>query len=701
MKKEELINPLTTKIVASILLCIPFLVTGQESVSYTQAQADAGQQTYEQRCASCHGFNLEGFELAPALIGNLFTRRFGGGSADNLARNVLRMPPNEVGLSEEETAKVLAYLFSRNGVEAGTAPLSASLEVLANYTIPAQELIDQRFAPRLPNYATNGPVLPISRMDDLTPVTNDMLLNPPEDDWLISRRTHSNLGHSPLSEISKNNIDNLRVEWTWSLPPGANMMTPLVHDGVMFTLSTQDVVQALDATTGDLLWAYQHEIEGDYNSESKKGVGIYEDKIIVGTSDIKLIALEAKTGRLAWEHAVDTAGDLDHRFKSAPMIINAKAIFCLVGQMQVAGGNFIVAIDLQTGEEVWRFYTIARPDEAYGNSWNGMTLEERTGGSVWTPGSYDLETNLVYFGPAPTYDTVTMRESRNIAGTTSDALYTNSTIALDADTGELVWHFQHVRNDLLDLDWAFERQIIEVPFNGEMRRAVVTGGKAAIFEAMDATTGEYLFSIDMDMQNVFSEIDSRTGDKTMFPAAVLQPGEPTPGLAKNGVCPDALGARNMQTTSYNPATNMLYIPMQDTCINNLTGSRWQKYPDVETEGQWGLVKAVDLTTREVVWTTRQFAPPASGHLPTDSGLLFRGTIDRLFQAVDQDNGNVLWEQRLDNSPTSYPITYRVEGKQYVAVATNAGSYFANGMERTTGIVNPPSGASLWVFALPA
>ena len=700
MKKEELINPLTTKIVASILLCIPFLVTGQESVSYTQAQADAGQQTYEQRCASCHGFNLEGFELAPALIGNLFTRRFGGGSADNLARNVLRMPPNEVGLSEEETAKVLAYLFSRNGVEAGTAPVSASLEVLANYTIPAQELIDQRFAPRLPNYATNGPVLPISRLDDLTPVTNDMLLNPPEDDWLIWRRTHSNLGHSPLSEISKNNVDNLRVEWTWSLPPGANMMTPLVHDGVMFTLSTQDVVQALDATTGDLLWAYQHEIEGDYNSESKKGVGIYEDKIIVGTSDIKLIALEAKTGRLAWEHAVDTAGELDHRFKSAPMIIYDKAIFGLVGQMQVAGGNFIVAIDLQTGEEVWRFYTIARPDEAYGNSWNGMTLEERTGGSVWTPGSYDPETNLVYFGPAPTYDTVTMRESRNIPGTTSDALYTNSTIALDADTGELVWHFQHVRNDLLDLDWAFERQIIEVPFNGEMRRAVVTGGKAAIFEAMDATTGEYLFSIDMDMQNVFSEIDSRTGDKTMFPAAVLRPGEPTPGLAKNGVCPDALGARNMQTTSYNPATNMLYIPMQDTCINNLTGSRWQKYPDVETEGQWGLVKAVDLTTREVVWTTRQFAPPASGHLTTDSGLLFRGTIDRLFQAVDQDNGNVLWEQRLDNSPTSYPITYRVEGKQYVAVATNAGSYFANGMERTTGIVNPPSGASLWVFALP-
>ena len=699
MKKKISLLPNIFFAVAVTLLPSATLL-GQENVSFIEAQAQAGQQVYEQRCASCHGYNLEGFELAPSLSGNLFSRRFGDGSADNLARNVLRMPPNEIGLSEVETANVLAYLFSRNGVEPGSAPVSADLAILANFIIPAQELVDQRFAPRLPSYGTNGPVFPVSRLNELTPVSNEMLMNPPADDWLVWRRTHSNLGHSPLADITRTNVDMLRVEWTWSLPPGANMMTPIVHDGVMFTLSTGDVVQALDATTGDLLWAYQHEIPEDVNSESKKGVAIWEDQIIVATSDLKLIAIDAKSGRLVWEHAINTNGEVDHRFKSAPMIVNDKAIFGLVGQMAVEGGNFIVAIDLNEREEAWRFYTIARPDERYGNSWNGLSLEERTGGSVWTPGSYDPDTNLVYFGPAPTYDTVTMREFRNVPGTTSDALYTNSTIALDADTGELVWHFQHVRNDLLDLDWAFERQIMELPVNGELRKVVVTGGKAVIFEAMDAATGGYLFSIDMDMQNVFSEIDPRTGDKTMFPEAVLQPGAPTPGLAKNGVCPDALGARNMQTTSYNPATNMLYIPMQDTCINNLTGRRWQKYPDAEQDGLWGMVKAVDLSTREVVWTTRQFGPPASGHLTTDTGLLFRGTIDRLFQAVDQETGEVLWEQRLDNSPTSYPITYRVDGKQYVAVATNAGSYFANGMERTTGIINPPSGASLWVFAMP-
>ena len=673
---------------------------GQEVVSYLDDQAVAGQEVYEQRCASCHGYNLEGFELAPSLSGNFFSRRWGDGTADALARNVQRMPPNETGLSEEEAANVLSYILSRNGIEAGSLALPADLDLLARYTIPAQELVDSRFTPRLPSFATNGPLMPVSRLDDLTPVTNNLLLDPPDDDWLVWRRTHANLGHSPLDEINKENVDDLRLSWTWSLPPGANMMTPIVHDGVMFTLSSGDVVQAIDATTGDLLWAYQHELEGEKPSESKKGVAIWEDKIIVGTSDIKLIALEAKTGRLAWEHEINTNGEVDHRFKSAPMVVNDKAIFGLVGQMAVAGGNFIVAIDLPSGEEAWRFYTIARPDELYGNSWNGLSLEERTGGSVWTPGSYDPDTNLVYFGPAPTYDTVTMREFKNVPGTTTDALYTNSTIALDADSGELVWHFQHVKNDLLDLDWAFERQIMELPVNGEIRKAVVTGGKAAIFEAMDAVTGEYLFSIDLDMQNVFSEIDPRTGEKTMFPGAVLQPGEETPGLAKNGVCPDALGARNMQTTSYNPATKVLYVPMQDTCINNITNRRWQKYPNPEQDGLWGLVKAVNLETREVEWTTRQFGPPASGHLTTDTGLLFRGTIDRLFQAVDQENGEVLWQQRLDNAPTSYPITYRVDGRQYVAVATNSGSYFANGMERTTGITNSPTGASLWVFALP-
>ncbi len=673
----------------------------QQEASYTLAQAAAGEAAYQQQCAACHGDNLEGFELAPSLSGNFFTRRWGGKAVSELAAELRRMPPEQVdGLDDRVYSNILAYLLQQNGAEAGDNPLPTEVATMNELLIPAQVIRRQRSPRQRLAYLSNGPILPNSRLNDLRPVSNEMLLNPPAEDWLVWRRTHANLGHSPLDQIDKGNVSDLRMAWNWALPPGANMMTPLVHDGVLFAYSAGDIVQAIDASSGDLLWSFQRELDSDKPLNSKKGVAIYQDKIIVPTSDIHLLALEARSGKLVWDHKIDTGDEQDHWMKAAPMVVNGKAIIGLTGQLAIAGGNFIVAIDLETGAEAWRFYTVARPNEPGGNSWNGMPVMERTGGSVWVPGSYDPELNLVYFGPAPTYDTDALRVPLAQPGITTDALYTNSTIALDADTGELVWHFQHVRNDQLDHDWAFERQIISLPVNGQMRKAVVTGGKEAIFEALDAATGEYLFSIDMDMQNVFSEIDPRNGDKTPYPDAIPEPGQVLQGLSLDGICPKALGARNMQSTSYNPNTGILYIPLQDTCIERSTGLRWQKYPNSDEEGLWGLVKAVNLETREEVWTRRQVAPPASGHLTTDSGLLFRGTVDRWFQAIDQDSGEVLWQQRLDNSPSSYPITYRVDGKQYVAVATNSGSYHTNGMERIAGITNPPSGASLWVFALP-
>lgn len=680
-----------------VLLGTPVLA--QTPGGYTVEQAARGEIVYEEQCAVCHGYNLEGFEFVPSLSGNFFSRRWGNRPISDLATSLQRMPPTQPGgLGQQAYSQLLAFLLQSNGAEAGATPLA--MADLDGLTIPAQELVATELNPSDPSYDTNGPLVPVSRLNSLTPVTDAMLLNPPADDWLIWRRTHENLGHSPLAQINKSNVSDLEAVWTWSLPSGANMMTPLVHDGVLFAYSNGDVVQAFDATNGDLLWSYQRELDDGVRPSSKKGVAIFDDKIIVPTSDVHLLALEAKTGRLLWDHEIDTHGEVDFQIKSAPMVVNGKAIIGMTGQTAVAGGNFIVSIDLNSGEEAWRFYTIARPDEPGGNTWNNLSLEERTGGSVWNPGSYDPELNLLYFGPAPTYDTNSLRVKSDAPGVTTDALYTNSTIALNADTGELVWHYQHMPNDQLDHDWAYERQIITLPVDGVMRKAIVTGGKEAIFEAVDAATGDYLFSIDLDMQNVIAEIDPRTGEKTLTQQSIPEPGQVLDGLSLNGICPNALGARNMQSSSYNPATGILYIPMQDTCMNNLTGQRWQKYPDASSDGLWGMVKAIDLETREVIWTKRQFAPPASGNLTTDSGLLFSGSVDRYFRAVDQSDGSVLWQQRLDNSPSSYPITYRVDGKQYVAVATNSGSFLANNMERTAGINNPPTGATLWVFALP-
>jgi len=701
----------TPRKIALIQLILPLaflpntLVFGAEIIetaSFTTAQASAGQFAYEENCASCHGEDLEGFGLVPSLNGASFASRWGDRPASQLANSVNRMPPGaEDSLQRSEYTQILAYVLARNGMTAGDSALPTEVSRLAAQIIPLAELSaasTETPAPLL--YNSDGPLTETSRLDGLTNVTDDMLLNPPADDWLNWRRTRDAFGHSPLTEINKENVTDLQLAWSWSLPQGENMMTPIVHDGVMFAYSYGDVLQAIDAATGELLWSFQRELDPGKSPGMKKGAAIYDDKIVIATSDIHLIALEAKTGKIAWDHKVDGGGEDSFLFRSAPLIANGKAIIGLTGRVAVEGGDFIFAVDMDTGEEVWRFYTIARPDEPGGNTWNGLPLEERNGGSIWIPGTFDAELNLVYFGPAPTYDTNPLRAVHPDPNMTRDALYTNSTVALDADTGELAWHYQHIANDQLDHDWAFERQIMDLRIDGVNRKAVVTGGKLAIFEALDAATGEYLFSFDLDMQNVVTEIDSRTGRKSINPAAIPELDQVISQYSMPGICPDWLGARNMQATAYNPHTKVLYIPISDTCLDDESGERWQKYPDDTTKGSWGIIKAVNLQTQEVVWQQRQSGPQASANLSTDAGLLFIGSVDRWFKALDQDSGNVLWQRRLDNALNSYPVTYRVDGKQYVAVATNAGGIHTRTMKNAANITLPVAGATLWVFALP-
>ncbi len=675
---------------------------GEQPVSFTAAQASLGEQLYIESCASCHGANLEGFGLVPSLSGSYFADRWGDQAVSNLADDVRRMPPGEENsLTVADRANVLAYLLRHNGLSASATPIPELPADLAGLIIPRSEI----GAPNVPVanplvYLTDGPLMDSRLLENLGAVTDELLLNPPPEDWLNWRRTLNAWGHSPLNQIDRTNVGDLQLAWSWSLPPGANMMAPIVHDGVMFTYSFGDVVQALDATNGELLWGWQRQLEPGRDPDSKKGLAIYRDMLIVPTSDMHLIALDTRTGRELWDHRVALDGEDGHWFKSAPIIANGRAVIGLTGRQAVEGGNFILAVDLETGEEVWRFWTIARPEEPGGDTWNGLPLEQRTGGSVWVPGSFDPELNLVYFGPAPTYDTERLRQGSADLGKSNDALFTNSTVALDADTGRLVWHYQHARNDQLDHDWAYERQIMELSVNGERRKVVVTGGKLAIFEAMDAATGEYLWSFDMDMQNVYSEINPVNGEKTLYPAAIPALDDALSQFSLPGICPDWLGARNMQSTAYNPQTRRLFIPLSDTCLDDQTGERWQKYPDPDTDGSYGIIQAVDMDTRNIVWTARQTGPQAAANLVTDGGLLFIGSVDRWFKALDQDTGEVLWQRRLDNALNSYPVTYQAGGVQYVAVATNSGGIHTRTMRNAAAINLPASGATMWVFALP-
>jgi alcohol dehydrogenase (cytochrome c) len=539
-----------------------------------------------------------------------------------------------------------------------------------------------------------------------SPVTDELLANPSPNDWLSWRRTRDGLGFSPLSSIDKTNVGKLQLAWSLSLPAGPNTATPLVHDGVIFVHSFGDHVQALDAATGDELWHYARELPRTFRPTVKRNMALYGDKLYVGTSDVHVVALDVKTGAVVWDTTLAAEGS-GFGLSGGPLVARGKIMQGVNGQ--APGGAYIVGLDAETGEEAWRFHSIARPGEPGGDSWNGLPLEKRTGGSVWTAGSYDAERNLAFFGPAPTYDTGPLRDPIAQRGVTNDALYTNATVALEPDTGKLAWHFQHVPNDQWDFDWAFERQIVTLPVDGRARRVVLTAGKEAIYDALDLDDGgRYLFSIDLGLQNFITAIDARTGAKTIDPRLV-----PSREQAIV-VCPHAGGAKSWVPGAINPATRVLFVPLVESCMDLTpvpreqrgsltTGVRWTIRPPRGSDGRYGRIEAIDLATRETLWTQRQRAPQTTGVLATAGGLVFAGALDRVLTAYDDATGEALWQAKLNDVPSSAPVTYAVDGKQYVAMTVGHGSAHALTFPMLTPEIDLPvvRSATIWVFALPS
>ena len=467
-----------------------------------------------------------------------------------------------------------------------------------------------------------------------------MLAKPPAGDWLTWRRTYDDQGYSPLKQIDRGNVKNLRVAWSWSLPPGPNTATPLEHDGVLFLEGYRDQVEALDAATGDLLWHYQRVLPEDARPSVKKSIAIYGNKIYAATSDTHLIALDAKTGKLVWDTAL---GDPKSGMALTGGPIAAKGKIMIGTGGQQPGGNFIVALDSETGKEAWRFRTVPLPNDPGGNTWNGLPAEKRSGGSSWTPGSYDPDLNLAYFGAAPSYDTGPLRIPSKQPGITNDALYSDATMAINPDTGKLAWYFQHVPNDQWDHDWAFERTLIKLPVNGQMKTLSVTAGKMAIYDAVEADTGKYVFSVDMGLQNIVKAIDPKTGAKTIDPALVPGDGE------SKVVCPHTGGGRDWIPTAYNPETKTLYSPLVETCMDLIpvgkdergflsTGVRHSVRPRMDSDGKYGRLQATNLETRKTSWIERERAPGISGILDTAGGLIFSGSFDRTVYGARRQNG---------------------------------------------------------------
>ena len=590
---------------------------------------------------------------------------------------------------------VLAALTLMNGTGLGQTP--APVKVNPETGTPVQSNRTRPPRPIDTPYAKAALATMRAPLDKLTPVTDEMLRNPPPGDWLNWRGTYNGWGYSALNQINRTNVKDLKVAWTFSMDSSDDAVTettPLVHDGVMFLWNFGETIDALDAKTGTLLWKFTWDLPADYPSlpgfyRTKRSLAIGGDKLIVGTIDMHVLALDIKTGKKVWDVVTDKYKS-ERTYNSGPLVVKDKVLIgagncgpgSANGDKKVAlysppGGCFISGHDLATGKELWRFNTTALHDDPGGNTWNNLPDDKRDGGAIWVAGQYDPELNLTYWGtgsPSP-WSTI----KRGTFG--ADSLYVDSTLALNPDTGKLAWYYQHVPHDPYDQDYPFERIVVPVTVRGERHKAVITMGKPGIFEALDAATGKFLFAVDPGAQNDIS-VDPVTGTRTTL-------SEPPPPGVKN--CPNGEGVRSFPAGAYSPLTNRYYMPIYDHCMGK----------EGDTPARF---LALDLNTQKLVWDIRTRVPQSSALLATAGGLVFSATPDRYFRAFDDEGGKVLWTSpRLNDVPNAFPITYMVDGKQYIAMPAGDPGLQGNwalSYAPELGAMRGSKSSVLWVFELP-
>lgn len=552
------------------------------------------------------------------------------------------------------------------------------------------------------------------------PVTDQMIERPDPADWPSWRRTLNDWGYSPLTQIDKSNVGQLRMAWSRGMGPGIQEATPLVYKGVMYVLSPSDMIEAMHADNGDLIWQHKRELPEDLGKfipfpSINRNFAIYGSNIINTSRDDFVYALDAQTGKQVWENRI-----LDYREDSAqetagPVIVKGKIISGRGCEYRATPRACVItAHDAKTGKEVWRTGTIPRPGEPGDETWGGIPYENRRHVGTWMVPTYDPDTNLIYIGtsvtsPAPKY---------MLAGTDKTYLYHNSTLALNPDTGKIVWYFQYLV-DNWDFDHPFERILVDTAvapdpsavkwINPKLkpgeRRKVLTGipGKTGIIYTLDRQTGEFLWATETTRQNVVSSIDPTTGKSTENPAALFS--KPNQELF---ICPSTHGGKAWTPGAYSPNTNVMYFPLQNTCAKflSLDVKPWttsmyairetpEMAPGATNEGT---VWAISVETGKTLWKYEQRAG-TMGLVATGSNLLFGGDTNGHFRALDADTGKVLWEVNLGSSVSGPPISYAVNGKQYIAVSTG-GSLESRSLLRMTPDLHPSDTSSVFVFSLP-
>jgi alcohol dehydrogenase (cytochrome c) len=572
--------------------------------------------------------------------------------------------------------------------------------VLAAATASAQQPL-----PPLPTPDTPPPVPPI--LQSYKPVTQEELKQPQDGDWLMYRRTYNGWGYSPLSQITADNVGKLKPVWT--LATGqieGHQAPPIVNNGVMFVATPGNQVLAIDAKAGNLLWRFKRPIPEDMLllHPTSRGVGLLGEKVYFAAADAVLVALDAKTGKEVWKAPVEdyTQG---YYMSLAPLVADGKVMVGVSGgELGVRG--FVAAFDAETGKPLWKTYTVPAPGEPGSETWPKGDQWKTGGGSVWITANYDPDTDLSFWGTGNAGPW--MGDQRP-----GDNFYTSSVLALDTATGKIKGYHQYHPNDSWDWDEVSPPILVDYQHNGKTIKGLVDVARDGYLWMLERTADKINF-IDgkpFVKQNVFLSLDPETGRPQIDPTR-----QPATGK-KADFCPSLWGGKDWPPVAYSPKTRLLYIPANENLCGTSIGepvtyTPGQRYVGATTTlyiapgaDHIGELQAWNLDTGQKAWShpfaDSQLWGPV---LATAGGVVFAGgTNDRYFRAFDASNGKTLWEFRTSSGVNGVPVSFQIDGKQYIAVQSGWGVDAAR-MQARINLVRPwefpdvPQGGSIWVFA---
>ena len=536
---------------------------------------------------------------------------------------------------------------------------------------------------------------------ELPAVTPARLADSPNSsaDWLLYGGNYANWRYSALADINRENIGKLVPVWIFQAGvQGQVAVSPVVADGVMYFTAAYNNLYALDAVSGKLLWHYEHQMPSDLRlccGPANRGVAIAGDKLYMATLDARLIAFERTTGKVIWNIVMDDY-KVGYSATGAPLIIKDRVIIGSGGG-EFAARGFIDAYDVDTGKRRWRRYTVPAAGEPGVETWAGESW--KTGGApAWVTGTYDADLNLLYWStgnPSPLF---------NGDARTGDNLYSDSVLALNPDTGELRWHFQYTPHDVWDYDATNGLIVIDIQHAGKTVRAVAQPNRNGYLYVLNAATGKFINGAQyVEKLNWAKGLDANGRprvDKSLYPVA---------NTARGMVCPGSLGGNNGSFTyAYSASTRLMYVPTIESCLALVKEGGAFKRGDVflggsigDTDGttlkSYGHLSAIDPESGNIKWRYRDKYPLVGGALATGGGLVFTGNQEGYALALDDMSGKVLWKFQTGSGIRSQPITFKLDRRQFVAIASGTGGI------AVSMIGEPPLrtlGSALLVFALP-